>query len=80
MHIKAEHLDDLLHQIFRKLLKSKSRTRSTKGAARELITTLLTINDPRARFSRTERRAVLFSCLGETLWYLSGSAQLVDKT
>ena len=31
---------------------------------------------PRARVSRTEQRATLFTCLGETLWYLSGSDRL----
>lgn len=36
----------------------------------------LVLRDPRARFSRTENRATLFSCLGETLWYLSGSDEL----
>jgi thymidylate synthase len=76
MHIEAETLDDLLHQVFTGLLRSRNRTESTKGPARELIGTLLTLTDPRARFSRTERRATLFSCLGETLWYLSGSDKL----
>lgn len=76
MHIKADTLDDLLHEVFRKLLKSKVRTRSSKGPAREIMAALLTIKNPTARFSRTENRATLFSCLGETLWYLSGSNRL----
>jgi thymidylate synthase len=55
-------------------LKSKNRTQSTRGGpARELLACLLTLKNPRARFSRTEQRETLFSCLGETLWYFSGS-------
>jgi thymidylate synthase len=69
-------LDDLLRTVFRRLLRSKNRPSPTKGANREEIGTLLTIRKPRARFSRTEQRATLFSCLGETLWYLSGSDRL----
>jgi thymidylate synthase len=76
MHIKAGTLDDLLVRVFRKALKSKVRTRSSKGPARELLAVILTLENPRARFSRTERRGALFSCLGETLWYLSGSKRL----
>lgn len=76
MHFSADTLDDVLNAILRKLLKSQTRTQSTKGPARELMAVSLKIKNPRARFSRTENRATLFSCLGETLWYLSGSNQL----
>lgn len=73
MYIEAESLDDLLRKTFGRLLKSKNRPTPTKGTNREAIGALLKIKDPRARLSRTERRATLFSCLGETLWYLAGS-------
>jgi hypothetical protein len=76
MHIEADTLDDLLRTVFQRLLRSKNRPSPTKGANREEIGALLTIRKPRARFSLTERRATLFSCLGETLWYLSGSDRL----
>jgi len=76
MHIKAATLDDLLHRVFNKALKSTVRTQSSKGPARELMAVMLTLENPRARFSRTEKRGTLFSCLGETLWYLSGSNKL----
>lgn len=76
MHLKADTLDDLLQDLFPRLLKTRNRTQSTKGAARELTAVLLSIRNPRARFSHTENRATLFSCLGETLWYLSGSDKL----
>jgi thymidylate synthase len=76
VHIEADTLDDLLRKVFQRLLRSKNRPSPTKGANREEIGALLTIRKPRARFSRTERRATLFSCLGETLWYFSGSDRL----
>lgn len=62
--------------IFRRLLKSGDPIVAGKGAAREFRSVLVEISNPRARLSRTENRATLFSCLGETLWYLSGSDDL----
>ncbi len=76
MFISADTLDDALRQAFTRLLRTKTRTSSGKGLAREIIGATLKIQSPRARFSRTENRAVQFSCLGETLWYLSGSNSL----
>lgn len=76
MHIRGDTLDDALHVVFERALRSKARTRSSKGTARELMATTVTIRNPRARFSRTERRGTLLSCLGESLWYLSGSDNL----
>ena len=37
---------------------------------------MLTLKNPLARFSSTEKRATLLTCLGETLWYFSGSNRL----
>ncbi|MDX2307994.1 MAG: thymidylate synthase [Hyphomicrobium sp.] len=76
MYIEGQTLDDLLQPVFRRALKSKVVTRSSKGPARELMGVMLKLTNPRARFSRTERRATLLSCLGETLWYFSGSDAL----
>ena len=76
MYLEADTLDDLLRKVFTRLLRSKNRPSPSKGANREQIGSLLTIRHPRARFSRTEQRATLLSCLGETLWYLSGSSSL----
>lgn len=47
-----------------------------KGAAKELIGTLIQISNPRARLSRTETRGKLFSGLGELCWYLAGNQDL----
>ena len=37
MQIKGDSLDDVLHQVFKKVLKSKVETNSTKGPAKELL-------------------------------------------
>jgi thymidylate synthase len=42
----------------------------------EHIGALLKLTNPRARLSRTETRGVIFSCLGEFLWYLAGKSDL----
>ena len=76
MRIEAKSLDDAMGLIFRRLLKSGDPISPGKGPAREFRSVLVEISNPRARFSRTENRATLFSCLGETLWYLSGSDDL----
>src|SRR5271154_2422779 len=76
MRVEADTLDDLLRAVFQRLLRSRNRPSPTKGANREEIGALLTIRKPRARFSRTEQRATLFTCLGETLWYFAGSDRL----
>jgi thymidylate synthase len=76
MYLVRETLDDLLGAVYRTLLKSNNRVSPTKGPNREEIAVLLKLKNPRARFSRTEQRSTLHSCLGETLWYFSGSDKL----
>ena len=77
MYMMAETLDDLMRRVLQKLLKSKNRLDPTKGANTELTGVLLKITNPRARLSRTEIKGTLFSCLGEFLWYLAKSNDLV---
>jgi thymidylate synthase len=73
LKIRAATLDDLLHEAFERLIKSGRVTSPTKGKAFESSGVILELTNPRARMSRTETRCLLFSCLGELLWYLSGS-------
>ena len=73
MYISAETLDDLLMRTFKALLRIPGRIHPSRGSATELTGVLLRITNPRARLSRTESRGLLFSCLGELLWYLAGS-------
>lgn len=76
MYMSAQTLDDLLLRVLTALLKSKNRIEPSRGPATELAGVLLKIANPRARISRTEGRSLLFSCLGELLWYLSGNKSL----
>jgi thymidylate synthase len=73
MYISEKTLDDLLLQVLKRLLGRKRRIEATRGSTAELTGVMLKIRDPRARLSRTEERGLLFSCLGELLWYLAGS-------
>ncbi|HYR23037.1 MAG TPA: thymidylate synthase [Chthoniobacterales bacterium] len=76
MHFSEKTIDDLLRSAFRKLLKSKSNLKATRGSMTELTGVLFELRNPRARLSRTETKGRLFSCLGELLWYLAGTDDL----
>jgi thymidylate synthase len=76
MYITAATLDDLLLQVYQRLLSSSYKVRPTRGEMTELDGVLLKLRNPRARLSRTEMRGKLFSSLGELLWYLAGSNRL----
>src|SRR5579859_3371838 len=76
MYISAATLDDLLHKVFKKLLKTGTPVRPSRGKAIESIAVLMQIKNPRARLSLTETKGKLSSCLGELLWYLAGSKSL----
>jgi thymidylate synthase len=76
MWIKADTLDDILGEVFRRLLKSTSRVRATRGEFTEIIGVTLQLTDPRARLSRSEAKGKVFSALGELFWYLSQATEL----
>lgn len=76
MYVRADSLDDLLAKVYRQILTRGTRIEPTKGPAREIYGILLKLSAPRLRLSRTESRGILFSCLGELLWILSGSNAL----
>lgn len=76
MYVKEKILDDLLRKVFKKLLTKGVVIKPSKGAAKEFYGALLEITNPRARLSRTETKGTLFSCIGELLWYLSGTNDL----
>jgi thymidylate synthase len=80
MHITEDNIDDLLLRVVTLLRNHGKRIEPTKGPCWEYTGVLLELTDPRARFSRSESKGKLFSCLGEFLWYLSGSndAQFID--
>lgn len=76
MYIKESTLDDLLNRVINKLLDSENRILATRGEATEITGVLLMLENPRARISRTEKKGHIFSCLGELVWYLSGSKEV----
>jgi thymidylate synthase len=77
MYIVGDTLDDLLHRVFSSILKSGEHVEPSRGECLEKVGVHLKLNNPRARLSRTERRGeLLFGCLGELCWYLSGSHEL----
>lgn len=76
MKVSASSLDDLLHEVYRRLIASGQETFPSKGRAFEVTGAVLELTNPRARMSRTETRAVIFGWLGELLWYLAGSDEL----
>jgi thymidylate synthase len=73
MFIEGETFDDLLRKGLQAVLEHAHPIKPTKNDAAEIIGVSLKLNNPLARFSRTENPGVLYSALGETLWYLSGS-------
>jgi thymidylate synthase len=76
MHIQADTVDDLLREVFGRLLKEGQRVVPSKGANKELFGVVLELTKPLARVSRTEMKGRLYSALGELLWYLAGSDDL----
>lgn len=76
MFIKGDTVDDLLKKVFKEILDNGTGAEPTKGKTKELSGVLLKLTNPLGRLSRTEGKGTIFSCLGELLWYLSGSNQL----
>lgn len=75
-HIVADTLDDLLRMVFQKVLRDGEAVTASKGPNKELTGVVLELRNPLARLSRTETKGTVFSCLGETLWYLAHSNDL----
>lgn len=76
MHVVADTLDDLLRKVYRRLVRKNDVVSPSKGQTVEEFGNLLTLKNPLARLSRTETKGTVFSCLGEFLWYMSGSDSL----
>ena len=76
MFISDKTLDDLLRSTFRAIIKYGIRISPSKGPNSEIFGVLLEFRQPTARLSRTETRGTVFSCLGESLWYLSKNNSL----
>lgn len=72
MHYRARSFDDLQLWVMQRLLQRKTSAQPSRGPVRELSGVVLELTNPRARLSRTLSRGMVFSCLGEWIWYLSG--------
>lgn len=76
MEIVGDSLDDVLIELYKRLLEEGSTNHGTRGGTLECLGVTLRIRQPRSRLSRSEDRGKPFSAIGELLWYLSGSDQL----
>lgn len=76
MHIAEDTVDDLLRETIGHVLDKGGSICPRRGKAREVFGILLELRNPRARLSLTENRGMLFSALGEFLWYLAGDQTL----
>ena len=76
MHLVANSLDDLMRKVLRVVVKKGERVKARKGWNKEISGVVLELKNPTARLSRTETKGTVFSCLGETLWYLAKSNKL----
>ena len=77
-NVSADNLDDLMGLVFKKLLSNRGvfRVESTKGKSTEVFEALLELKNPRARLSRSQTRARIFSAIGELIWYLAGEESI----
>lgn len=71
--LRESTLDDLLRAAVESVLKRGEPVEASRGQNLERRGVLLELTNPRARLSRSESRGRIFSCLGELLWYWSGS-------
>jgi thymidylate synthase len=76
MFISCETLDDVMLELYPKLLNRAGTVVATRGEMAEVIGALIEITKPRARLSRSETRGKLFSAIGELLWYLTRDNRL----
>ncbi|QIA64266.1 thymidylate synthase [Vibrio astriarenae] len=76
MYFREDTIDDLMRSVYDALLERGKSNCATKGSTTELLGCNLVLNNPRARISRSESRGKIFSCLGELLWYLSGTGDV----
>jgi thymidylate synthase len=76
MLISRETLDDILLELYPKLLEQSGTLVASRGEMAEVIGALIEITKPRARLSRSETRGKIFSSIGELLWYLTRDNRL----
>ncbi len=75
-YFKGSTLDDVMRLVIDEIQLNGSWIEPSKGGCKELTGVLLEIENPRARFSRTETKGKPFSSLGELCWYLAKTNDL----
>lgn len=75
-YFRGKTLDDVMRQLIGELLKNGTQVTASRGGTLEFQGTLLEIENPRARYSRTETKGKPFSGLGELCWYLAKNNNL----
>lgn len=70
-YFEADTLDDLLAEVFPRLLEDQEMLSASRGSFTEIFGATLILRNPRARLSRSESKGKIFSALGELFWYLS---------
>ncbi|WP_313327616.1 thymidylate synthase [Enterobacter oligotrophicus] len=73
MEIEKNTIDDVMRTVFENILSDGVTVETTRGPTKEILGTHIILNNPICRISRTESRGKIFTCLGELMWYLSGS-------
>ncbi|WP_217550134.1 thymidylate synthase [Pantoea sp. GbtcB22] len=73
MEIEKNTIDDVMRAVFENILSDGVPVETTRGPTKEILGTHIILNNPVCRISRTESRGKIFTCLGELMWYLSGS-------
>lgn len=76
MQIIASSLDDALLKVLGSLLHGAQRVSASRGDFYERCGATIVLTNPLARLSTSQLRSTLFSCLGESLWYLAGSDEI----
>ncbi|MCE8009999.1 thymidylate synthase [Halomonas daqingensis] len=77
MYLEEQSLDDILMRLYTDFSTEEwDYVSATKGPNYEKRSVLIRLNKPRSRVSMTEGKGTIFSCLGELIWYLSGSNNL----
>ncbi|MGB0920633.1 MAG: thymidylate synthase [Alphaproteobacteria bacterium] len=75
-YVERNTLDDLMREVYERILKDGIDIHPSKGPAREISAMTLRLKNPRARLSRSYDRGLIFSVLGELMWYLAGRNDL----
>jgi thymidylate synthase len=75
-YLFGDTLDDLMRSVIDEIREQGEHVCTSKGLTSEITGVLLELTNPRARLSKTESRGKLFSCLGQTCWYLAKSNDL----